>query len=701
MRILHISDLHFGTRDDEDDAGKPTGKRTVVHRWLRDTPAGEESNPETLAGVLREDELLRIAAPDLVVATGDIGWSGTEEDYRLAEEFFSRLRAAWSGVPIAILPGNHDVDMRESGPADDARQDAFIGFLRRFYGSDFGSLFPVFVPSSSRASLAYIQALDDRLILVGVNSAAFLHTRENGQVVIEPLVLQRIAEQLGRLRSHRDVLRVFALHHHILPFAEGPGMKGYDPVKVYDRPDWSLVANSAKLQTWLAGNGFHLVLHGHKHVSHGREDTLRKLYAPPDGHKVLVLGAGSAGVMAAERMPTEPLNFHVIDIERMARRRWSVQVHIRLIDERGITPETQRLESYPVLELGAPLAHQPSVFCAEHMEDCHRAIAAATCDGRPVRNFISIVEKPDFCMVKTARLNGSDVSKEQIEESFRALHPEYDETKWRDDEEIARVLKATREDPRFQFKHGYRLFGPRGNGGRTPLGAAIEQLQSAKGTSKAYASLYDPEIDTQGGQEPIPGLMGVQFIPDTDNVLDIVMTFRKLELSFWWVVNMLEATRLLAWAARKTKRDVRRITFFAALAEWKKKDVEAAFVAKLDKMDAVALLEVALRAAAASSKDDIDKLKDLLTDKTSKTNEVNFDPRGVRQLHAIASALHNNGQWHAGDGAQLVESLGRALSLMDQAKGAAPSRRSNLIEDACRQLELSMSVLSSASSAFV
>jgi hypothetical protein len=485
MRILHISDLHFGTREDEDAAGKPTGTRTVVHRWTRDTPAGEESNPNTLASVLREDELLRVAAPDLVVATGDIGWSGTPEDYRIAQEFFAGLRATWRGVPIAILPGNHDVDMREPGPANDARQDGFIDFLRLVYGADFDRLFPVFVPSSPRTSLAYIQVLSDRLILVGVNSAAFLHTRKNGQVIIAPSVLQGITEQLGKLGSYEDALRVFALHHHVLPFAEGPGAKGYDPAKVYDKPDWSLVANSAKLQAWLSRNEFHLVLHGHKHVSHGREDTLRKLHAPPEGHKVLVLGAGSAGVMAPERMHTEPLNFHIIDIDRMARRRWSVQVHVRLIDEREIAPETRRLESYPVLELGASLTHQPSVFCAERMDDCHRAIAAATSDGRLVPSFISVVETPYFYEVKTAQLNGRDVSTAQIEESFRTLHPEYDETMWLDDDEIGRVLIAPREDPRFQFKHGYRLFGQRGSSGRTPLGAAIEQLKSAGGTSKA------------------------------------------------------------------------------------------------------------------------------------------------------------------------------------------------------------------------
>lgn len=673
MRILHISDPHFGTREEKDAAGTPTGTTTVVHCWKRPTASGtEESDPRELARVLKEDPELASHPPDLVAATGDIGWSCNSEDYRIAEEFFGALRAAWPEARIAIVPGNHDVDLRDPGPPDEKRQDEFVAFLRRFYGGDFDKLYPAISATSERQDVVSIHVPSDELLLVGVNSAAHLQTFKRGQVVIERKVLQFVTDQIAKLKVPDTALRVFALHHHLLPFAEGPSAKSYDPSKVYDRPDPSLVANSAKLQTWLAKNQFHLVLHGHKHVSHGREDILRKLHAPVGGHKVLILGAGSSGVIPHERMHTEPLNFHIIDIDRLAKRRWAAQVHIRKVDERDMTPEARALESYPMLQLGTPPIHQPTTFCAERMDDCHRAIAAATKDGKLIRSFISIVEAPEICPVPTASISGRPAGMEQVEESFRALHPEYSkDTNWDDQSRIVQVLANPGDDPSFQFKHGYRLFGGRGEHGRTPIGCAVDRLKLDDGKSQAYVGLYDPEIDTQGNQEPIPGLMGVQFVPE-DGFLDIVLTFRKIELSFWWVVNMVEASRLLAWAASDRYRP-RRITFFATLAQWKT-DVEATFIATLDVMPEVDLMAVAL-GTAAKSHDDGTRLVKLLQEKVSQTNDVNFDLRGIRRLNTIVSAILEAGQWHAGDGKQLADYLRTAREKMEQARSGASSMR--------------------------
>lgn len=52
------------------------------------------------------------AAPDFVLVTGDIAFSGQAEEYRLAEQFFDRLQVT-SGVScdrIFCVPGNHDID---------------------------------------------------------------------------------------------------------------------------------------------------------------------------------------------------------------------------------------------------------------------------------------------------------------------------------------------------------------------------------------------------------------------------------------------------------------------------------------------------------------------------------------------------------------------------------------------------------------
>ena len=91
MRVswLHVSDFHIRSGDPYD--------RDVVLRAL-----------------IKSVENYRAGgrAPDLLFATGDIGYSGKTEEYRAATVFFDDLREA-AGVEkhrLFVVPGNHDVD---------------------------------------------------------------------------------------------------------------------------------------------------------------------------------------------------------------------------------------------------------------------------------------------------------------------------------------------------------------------------------------------------------------------------------------------------------------------------------------------------------------------------------------------------------------------------------------------------------------
>jgi 3',5'-cyclic AMP phosphodiesterase CpdA len=72
-RVLHVSDLHFGTRED---------------------PAME------LALV----SLLERVRPELVVASGDLTHRGRRDQHELASRFLRSL-----GLPVLAIPGNHDI----------------------------------------------------------------------------------------------------------------------------------------------------------------------------------------------------------------------------------------------------------------------------------------------------------------------------------------------------------------------------------------------------------------------------------------------------------------------------------------------------------------------------------------------------------------------------------------------------------------
>ena len=81
MKILHLSDLHFGHHD-----------------------------PVLAAGFAQD---INAQKPDLVVASGDFTQVGTKKEFEQARQFLDTLHA-----PVFAVPGNHDV------PA--------INILRRF-----------------------------------------------------------------------------------------------------------------------------------------------------------------------------------------------------------------------------------------------------------------------------------------------------------------------------------------------------------------------------------------------------------------------------------------------------------------------------------------------------------------------------------------------------------------------------------------
>lgn len=72
-RILHVSDLHFGPRDD----------------------------PRALESLA---ELATRIAPELVIASGDLTHRGTRAQHETAAAFLKGL-----GLPLLAIPGNHDI----------------------------------------------------------------------------------------------------------------------------------------------------------------------------------------------------------------------------------------------------------------------------------------------------------------------------------------------------------------------------------------------------------------------------------------------------------------------------------------------------------------------------------------------------------------------------------------------------------------
>src|SRR5690606_30590030 len=91
MRVLHLSDFHFRASTTWDAS-------TVLGRLSVD---------------IERQILQEGLAPDIIVLTGDIAYSGKAEEYDLARAWITKelLPAARVGADrLVIVPGNHDAD---------------------------------------------------------------------------------------------------------------------------------------------------------------------------------------------------------------------------------------------------------------------------------------------------------------------------------------------------------------------------------------------------------------------------------------------------------------------------------------------------------------------------------------------------------------------------------------------------------------
>jgi 3',5'-cyclic AMP phosphodiesterase CpdA len=151
-RILHLSDLHMGTREDP-----------VVERALA--------------------QLVERVSPELIVASGDLTHRGRPDQHERAARFLRRL-----GLPLHVVPGNHDIPY--TFPARFTR--TFDEFERHWRTTE-----PVY--------------RSDKLVIVGLNSVrAWRH--QSGGVRQRQLIWA--AEQLAGAAN--GALRIVTLHHHLL-----------------------------------------------------------------------------------------------------------------------------------------------------------------------------------------------------------------------------------------------------------------------------------------------------------------------------------------------------------------------------------------------------------------------------------------------------------------------------------------------------
>jgi 3',5'-cyclic AMP phosphodiesterase CpdA len=282
--IIHLSDIHFGKR----------------HRfWSEMTPGGDRGVAKgrvSLLDSLRADwetaEVKEVIGHDgkcpvVIAVSGDLAEECRSEEFDNALVFLEGLTVtpiSGKRIPkenIFAVPGNHDVIYSE--PKLAARWPLYCALYQRFFGRTSNA------HEAEGLSRVFNRADDLGLIFAELNSCAYVEkdTPDESRGQIDEESIRRLQDELKAVSGDtlRRSIRVAMIHHHpvLLPALAEP-RRGYDSV-----------IRGGELLTALRDFGFHLILHGHKHVPYTFSYDPTCAWTSETVPSMLIVAGGSAG----------------------------------------------------------------------------------------------------------------------------------------------------------------------------------------------------------------------------------------------------------------------------------------------------------------------------------------------------------------------------------------------------------------------
>ncbi len=290
--LVHLSDIHFG---------KHAVDLAEMHRFAAN---GKLRSSKKLADHIVDECGPAIGDPSraFVIVSGDLGYQATDDEYAEVKGSLEAIieRLAIDKSHVVLVPGNHDVNWKLAGYKSEHRFDPFLGFVSTFYGDQFRQFYP-----SVTGDLTFLRVRPaphqifsihrfDKLgiVFVGFNSCVVEDQNKHyGAIGQDQLDLVRNALK----EVPPGNVRVAVMHHHVLPL-----QRELSPEEGGAAFDLSIVRDYAVIEHALHELDFDIVLHGHKHEPGVRESKLVHAYNHSGGKRIVVCGAGSAGVQKKE-----------------------------------------------------------------------------------------------------------------------------------------------------------------------------------------------------------------------------------------------------------------------------------------------------------------------------------------------------------------------------------------------------------------
>ena len=346
LHIVHLTDLHFGARHAFRPPVPPDGHPAVARGWLtlldslkKDWNLGtfaDRGSPPTPSG-FPPSLALPDGKPDpnarvIVAVTGDLTETCADTEMQDATLFIGGCAQAmitgWKVRPedLFAVPGNHDLQWDKTTAA--GRWLAYSNF----YGGLRGCRID---PDRPELLTRIIDQSEDGLIVAEINSAAYIQKALENRGQVDQAAITALRDALKAIDEKRrhNAIRVALVHHHPVHL---PGLAESDE-------GYSALVNSNALLERLREFGFHLVLHGHKHLPFTFWYDPVCAWVGSKAYPLMVVAGGTAGSLDFRNTPGSTNTYNYI-IVRWDPERERVRIHV---ETRGLVrthPDNSELD---------------------------------------------------------------------------------------------------------------------------------------------------------------------------------------------------------------------------------------------------------------------------------------------------------------------------------------------------------------------
>jgi 3',5'-cyclic AMP phosphodiesterase CpdA len=538
--LLHLSDLHLANAPAEDALGDY--KVEAVKEDDRVSRAQLLKNTlKALPIWLAENE----TALDGVIITGDVTTRGAPAGFQQLPDLLGALGTALPDAEhIVVVPGNHDVTWGTE-PGSEERYSAFLEGVRAA-GYVTPLLDGIDYTGDDPASDANPLLTGPDFIVAAVNSADMCGVIEpfQGDAAAEFARLtaagdisEELQDQIRRARtydmpriSHRQLaalagmidrvppglVRIVALHHHLVPVREEEEVKPFEAI-----------VNLGAFNAFLGETGIDLVVHGHKHFPKvqtlaltGADDERRFAVLASCGHIGGTVGTGH-----------EIAKLVKIDSSLPTLRR----VKILTVPAVGAGSKLRRKITglYDQPTWRTPGVTSVTVVSGVTATDVHEQLLEMASNEKqmPRHDVVCVVDQGPTAIDAPTTY--------PTPEHGTALLPDWfdDIVSWWQDPE--------RADGK-PFTHGQRLRDWSGDQSCDQLHAIIDILARDPGTSRGVAVLVNPDTDKINDKAVAFPSFSLLHVWVSGEALHCSAFFRKQEMTFWWPVNASELARIQA-----------------------------------------------------------------------------------------------------------------------------------------------------------